>query len=58
MRKITRLHGIPKEIVSNRDTKFTSIFWKGLFKGFGKDMNFGTSYHPVIWENREIQPSN
>jgi hypothetical protein len=26
MREIARLHGIPKEIVSNRDTKFTSNF--------------------------------
>ena len=32
MRKISRLHGIPKEIVSERDTKFTSNFWRGLFK--------------------------
>jgi hypothetical protein len=27
-----RLHGIPKTIVSDRDPKFTSNFWKGLFK--------------------------
>jgi hypothetical protein len=26
IREIARLHGIPKEIVSNRDTKFTSNF--------------------------------
>ena len=35
MREIARLHGIPKTIVSNRDPKFTSKFWKGLFIGFG-----------------------
>jgi hypothetical protein len=34
MREITRLHGIPKTIVSNRDPKFTSNFWKGSVKGF------------------------
>jgi hypothetical protein len=33
MKEITKLHGVPKEIISNRDTKFTSNFWKGLFKG-------------------------
>jgi hypothetical protein len=46
MRDIVRLHGIPKTIVSDRDTKFTSKFWKGLFNGFGTKLNFSTSYHP------------
>jgi hypothetical protein len=46
MREITRLHGIPKTIVSDRDPKFTSKFWKGLFKGFRTNLNFNTAYHP------------
>jgi transposase InsO family protein len=45
MREITKLHGVPKEFVSNRDPKFTSKFWKGLFKEFGMNLNFNTSYH-------------
>jgi transposase InsO family protein len=40
------LHGIPKTIVSDRDPKFTSNFWKGLFKGFRMNLNFSTAYHP------------
>jgi hypothetical protein len=32
MREITRRHGIPKTIVIDIDPKFTSNFWKGLFK--------------------------
>jgi hypothetical protein len=32
--------------VSDRDPKFTSNFWKGLFKGFGTNLNFITTYHP------------
>jgi hypothetical protein len=40
------LHGITKEIVSNRDTQFTSNLSRGLFKGFGKILNFSTTYHP------------
>jgi hypothetical protein len=27
MKEFTRIHGVPKEIVSNRDSKFTSKFW-------------------------------
>jgi hypothetical protein len=33
MKEISRLHGVPKEIVLDKDPKFTSNFWKGLFKG-------------------------
>jgi hypothetical protein len=40
------LHGIPKTIVSDRDLKFTSKLWKGLFKGFKTNLNFNTAYHP------------
>ena len=31
MKEIFKLHGLPKAIVSKRDVKFTSNFWKGLF---------------------------
>ena len=46
MREVARLHGIPKTIVSDRDPKFTSKFWKGLFKGFRTNLNFIIAYHP------------
>jgi hypothetical protein len=46
MREVACLHGIPKTIVSDRDPKFTSKFWKGLFKGLGTNLNFNTTYHP------------
>jgi hypothetical protein len=45
VKEIARLHGIPKTIVSERDPKFTSNLWKGLFKGFGTNRNFSTTYH-------------
>jgi DNA-binding transcriptional regulator WhiA len=45
LKEIARLHGIPKTIVFDKDPKFTSNFWKGLFKGFGKNLHFSTSYH-------------
>jgi hypothetical protein len=31
--------------VFNRDPKFTSKFWKGLFNGFETNLNFSTAYH-------------
>lgn len=35
VREIFRLHGIPKMVISERDVKFTSAFWKALFIGLG-----------------------
>jgi hypothetical protein len=46
MKEVARLHGISKTILSDRDPKFTSNFWKGLFKGFIMNLNFSTTYHP------------
>jgi hypothetical protein len=46
MREVTRLHDIPKTIVSDRDPNFNSNFWKGLFKGFKTNLKFSTTYHP------------
>jgi transposase InsO family protein len=48
MWEIAKLHGVPKTIVYDRDSKFTSNFYKGIFKGFGTNLNFITSYHPEI----------
>jgi hypothetical protein len=46
MKEIFRLHGMPKEIISDRDTKFTSSFWKYLFASFETKLLFITTYHP------------
>jgi hypothetical protein len=46
LKEVAHLHRIPKTIVSDRDSKFTSNFWKGLFKGFRMNLNFSTTYHP------------
>jgi hypothetical protein len=45
MKEVARLHGIPKTIVSDRDLKFTSNLWKGLFKGFITNLKFSIDYH-------------
>jgi hypothetical protein len=46
MREIARIHSVPKEFFFNTHPKFTSNFRKGLFKGFGTNINFSTTYHP------------
>jgi hypothetical protein len=46
MKDIFRLHGFPKTIISDRDAKFTSIFWKILFAGLGMLLEFIMAYHP------------
>jgi hypothetical protein len=48
MKEISTLHGVPKAIILDIDPKFTSNFWKGLFKGFGTNLNFSIAYHLQI----------
>ena len=48
MKESFRLHGIPKMVISDRDVKFTSTFWKELFAGLNTNLNFSTSYHPQM----------
>ena len=46
MNEIFRLDGLPKIVISDRDTKFMGNFWKALFKGLCIQLNFSTAYHP------------
>src|SRR5512143_2560968 len=40
------LHGVPKKIVSDRGSQFTSKFWQKLQEELGPRLNFSTAYHP------------
>ncbi|GKF46194.1 retrotransposable element Tf2 [Tanacetum coccineum] len=39
-------HFFPIPIVSDRDPRFTSRFWKGLQKAWGTRLKFSTAFHP------------
>jgi hypothetical protein len=45
-REIVRLYGVPRTIVSDKDTKFLSYFWKTLWGKLGTRLLFSTMCHP------------
>lgn len=47
-KEVFRLHGLPKNIVSDRHTKCICVFWQELFRLMGTKLTPGTSYHPQI----------
>jgi transposase InsO family protein len=44
--RIVSLHGVPKKIVSDRGSQFTSKFWEKLHKSMDTKLNFSSAYHP------------
>lgn len=46
MEQIYRLHGLPEDIISNRDLVFISKLWQELFAMLGVWLNTSTAYYP------------
>jgi hypothetical protein len=46
MSRIVCLHGVPKKMVSDRGSQFTSKFLEKLHKSMDTELNFSLAYHP------------
>ena len=44
--EVFRLHGLPSELVSDRDPRFTSKFWVKLSELLGTKLKMSTAFHP------------
>ena len=47
-------HGLPEVIISDRDSRFTSRFWRELFQKLGKDLRFSTAFPPKTDGQSEV----
>nr|GEZ37783.1 putative reverse transcriptase domain-containing protein [Tanacetum cinerariifolium] len=45
LKEVVSRHGVPVSIISDRDGRFTSHFWKSLNKALGTRLDMSTAYH-------------
>lgn len=48
------LYGMPKQIISYRDPKFTSELWRNVFHAFCTNLHFATTLHPQTDGQSEV----
>ncbi|GJW15373.1 putative reverse transcriptase domain-containing protein [Tanacetum coccineum] len=46
LKEIVCRHGVPISIISDRDSRFASGFWRSLQNALGTEVNMSTAYHP------------
>ena len=53
MKEIVVKHRVPVAIVSNRDSRFNSRFWRSFQECVGTKLNMKTTYHPQTDRQRK-----
>ena len=56
VKEIVRLHGVPKTILSDRDSRFTSNLWQCVQQALGTKLRFNIAFHPQT--NRQTKILN
>ncbi|KAI3522357.1 hypothetical protein L1887_00076 [Cichorium endivia] len=46
VKEVVSRHGVPISVISDRDTRFTSRFWKKFHEDLGTKLKFSTAFHP------------
>ena len=60
LRDVVRVHGLPESLISDRDTVFTSHFWRRLIELLGIKANRSTAFHTQTdgqTERQQMRPS-
>ncbi|GJT65032.1 putative reverse transcriptase domain-containing protein [Tanacetum coccineum] len=58
LKEIVCRHGVPVSIISDKDSRFTSGFWRSLQNALGTEVNMSTAYHPEIGSWAEVNENN
>ena len=52
--EVVRYHGVPESLISDRDTRFHSEFWKSFWTQLGSSLKMSTAYHPQTDGQTEV----
>ena len=58
--EVWKLHGLPTEIISDMDAKFSGEFWESLCKSLNIKRRMSSAYHPQTdgqtkWTNKVLE---